>query len=90
MSERWIPQEVILFLDITLIILLAIWSYQMVGYRQTLTEINTEKIEDCFYIDCESDFFGNLFCKELPMGGGVDNWRKTINTSENHIPIIER
>lgn len=54
-------------LSVLLIIVLAVWSWQMISYRQQLTEINKEQIEECFYIDCTADFFGNLECREVPM-----------------------
>jgi hypothetical protein len=50
------------FSTIILIIVISIWAVQVTGYKQRLLEINKPQLENCFYLDCETNIFGNLNC----------------------------
>jgi len=82
MSNRILPEEITLFLTATLIILLAVWSWQMISYRQQLTAINEEQIEECFYLDCTADFFGNLECEPVEMYDSTPSFPVEIGGGE--------
>lgn len=68
---------------IAVIIVMSVWSWQMVGVKSQISGVRAELLEGCMDFECEVDWLGNLECMRRPFSF-TPNVITFFNESINH------
>jgi len=53
-EKLWpIPREIVVAVNLSLLVVVAIWGVQLWQYNNHLAEMREESIEKCFYYECD-------------------------------------
>ena len=58
-----------LFFVVVLIPFLLLWAYNLNRAQVEISKFNAEQIEDCYMLDCESDWTGSIKCEKHELKG---------------------
>lgn len=72
-----IPNEVSVAFSIVMIIVLGIWSWQMIDTKAILSEHLAQQMEECYYWKCSVDLFGNIECDKEALPTAVPDFNIT-------------
>jgi len=82
-TQELIPREIVLCVNLALLIFIAVWAFQLTTYKRRLAKINEKQLEECFYLDCKVQVFGDIHCEEKTMYQG-----HSYNSSNITIPTV--